>query len=249
MRAAGAAAAELLAFAGTLVVPGATSDDIDARFHERCCAAGWYPSPLGYAGFPKSICVSVNEVVCHGVPDSNAVIRAGDLVSLDVSVYGGGVHGDNCRTFVAGGVAATDDEGRRLLRAARACLAAGVAAAGPGVCVARVGDAVQAVLDAAGFAAVRAYAGHGIGAHLHTRPLVWHHGNSGSADVLRPGMTFTIEPMVVTGGVGIEVWPEDGWTVVTADGGRAAQFEHMLLVTEHGVDVLTAHEEEEQGDR
>lgn len=207
-----------------------------------CVAKGLYPSPLGYAGFPKSICTSLNEVVCHGIPDCDAVVHEGDLVKLDVSVYIDGVHGDNCRTFIAGGEQATDDEGRRLTTITKACLDRAITVCGPGVRVGLIGETIQSILDEHGFTAVRSYAGHGIGADFHTRPLVWHFGPNSSTEVLRPGMAFTIEPMVNAGGPHIEMWA-DGWTVVTSDGSRCAQFEHTLLVTDHGVEVLTAYDE------
>lgn len=249
MRVAGAAAAELLALVGELVRPGVTTDALDAALHAAAVARGVYPSPLGYGGFPKSVCASINEVVCHGIPDTTAVVRAGDLVKLDVSVYVGGVHGDTCRTFIAGGPVATDAEGRRLTRVTRRALASAVAAMGPGVRVSRVGEVVHDALDAAGYTPVRSYAGHGIGCTFHTLPLVWHHRGGPHGDfVLRPGHTFTIEPMVSCGGGEVHLWPEDGWTVVTSDGSRCAQFEHTLLVTEHGVDVLTAYPGEGEGE-
>jgi len=240
MRAAGALAAEVLAGAGALVVPGASGDDIDDFVHRAALAAGAYPSPLGYMGFPKSVCVSVNEVVCHGIP-GGALLRAGDVVSVDVSVFVGGVHGDTCRTWIVGGAAAGDARARELVAATRAALDAAVAACGPGVPVARVGDVIAPLAAAREFSVVESFAGHGIGEVFHTQPIV-HHARNASRYVLRPGMTFTIEPMLAEGAADVRMWA-DGWTVVTADGGRAAQFEHTLLVTEHGVDVLTAYEE------
>lgn len=247
MRAAAAVAAEVLHYATTLVAPGVTTDELDAAVHEECVRRNVYPSPLGYAGFPKSLCTSVNEVVCHGIPDST-VIRAGDVVKLDVSCFLGGVHGDTCRTVIAGGEAAADPAAERLVAVTRRALYDAIAVAGPGVPVRNIGIAITASLNAAAaatgrkYAAVREFAGHGIGATFHTEPLVYHyvHYRDSATTLLLPGMTFTIEPMVVDGAAArLGMWP-DGWTAVTKDGAWSAQFEHTLLVTPHGVEVLTA---------
>jgi methionyl aminopeptidase len=262
MRAAGLAAAELLDFAGKLVVPGCTGDDIDRRFHEEVCRRHLYPSPLNYAGFPKSICVSINEIVCHGIPDST-VLETGDLVKLDVSVFLEGYHGDTCRTFVVGGKAAADARAAALVAVTRRSLNAAIRICGPGVPVSAIGDTIQPILTEHGLMPVREYAGHGIGNAFHTLPLVWHYstapgkGTAAAATrssaptlrqlqqvrqpVLKEGMTFTIEPMVVEGDPAIHMWP-DGWAVATVDRGWAAQFEHTLLVTPHGVDILTPYD-------
>jgi len=274
MRRAGALAAEVLARAGERVVPGASLDEIDAFVHALTLRLGAYPSPLGYMGFPKSVCASVNEVVCHGIPDDTRIER-GDIVKLDVSVFVGGVHGDTCRTFVAGdppggGPAAPaafaasaapaapgasssassralfaddavlDGAGRHLVAVTKRALDSAVALCGPGVPIGAVGRCIGAQLERERLEGVEAFAGHGVGAALHTEPIVHHHEND-SRFVMRPGMAFTIEPMVVEGSNEIELWP-DGWAVVTRDLGRAAQFEHTLLVTEHGVEVLTRYE-------
>jgi len=242
MRDSCAAARDLLSFACEQVQPGMTTDELDRIVHERCVAVQRvYPSPLWYNSFPKSLCTSINEVVCHGIPDMDAVIAAGDLVKLDVSVFVAGYHGDTCRTVIAGGAQATDDAGRRLVATTREALNSAIALCGPGVRVAAIGEHIQPMLEAAGYSPVREYAGHGIGTFFHTEPLVFHHRNASPA-VMRPGMTFTIEPIVVEGAGRIFMWP-DGWTVLTADGRRAAQFEHTLLITEHGAEVLTAYGE------
>jgi methionyl aminopeptidase len=247
MRAAGLAAAELLEFAGTLVIPGCSGNDIDRRFHEEALRRRVYPSPLNYSGFPKSLCVSINEVVCHGIPDSS-VLEMGDLVKLDVSVFLGGYHGDTCRTFVVGGAAAADDRAAALVEVTKRSLNTAISICGPGVLVSAIGDAIHPLLDDEGLSPVREYAGHGIGTNFHTLPLVWHYRTTGGNSqqqkmqpALRKGMTFTIEPMVVEGGAAIIQW-SDGWTVATEDKGWAAQFEHTLLVTDHGVEVLTPYE-------
>ena len=243
MRDASAVARDLLSFACELVHPGVTTEEIDRRVHEHCVSAlRVYPSPLNYAHFPKSLCTSVNEVVCHGIPDSDAELRAGDLVKLDVSCYVNGYHGDTCRTIIAGGAAATDAAGRRLVSTTKHALDTAAAQCGPGVPFNHVGAVIEPIAAAAGYVPVRVYAGHGIGRFFHTLPLVYHHINDASDVRMAPGMTFTIEPMLVEGAADVLLWP-DGWTVVTADGRRAAQFEHTLLITEHGCDVLTRYEE------
>lgn len=220
-----------------------TTDDLDALVHSYAVQQRVYPSPLLYMGFPKSVCTSINEVVCHGIPDADAVIDAGDIVKLDVSVFLDGVHGDTCRTVIAGGHTATDDAGRALVNVTKRALDAAIAAVGPGLPVTVIGNVIDPILRAGGYGSIKEFAGHGIGEHFHTQPLVYHHATTrtGQTTVLRPGMTFTIEPMVVEGDPAIKIL-SDGWTVVTVDGKRGAQFEHTLLVTEHGVEVLTAYE-------
>ena len=271
MRRAARLARNVLDLACDLARPGTTTDAIDARVHGALLAAGAYPSPLNYAGFPKSVCTSVGEVICHGIPDARA-LRPGDVVSFDVSCFLGGVHGDNCATVVVGdtndggikeegggkvegspprdwrGVpqrtefgSAEEEEtyltGRRLVRAALEGLEEGVAACRPGGCLTEVGAAIHAVSDAYGYGTVRKYRGHGIGETFHCAPFVKHYRNSDRLE-LEPGMIFTIEPMLTEGSEECYEWDDD-WTVATADGGRAAQFEHTVLITEDGVEVLT----------
>jgi methionyl aminopeptidase len=238
MRAASAVAAEVLAAAGELIVPGATGDQIDAFVHERTLALGAYPSPLGYMGFPRSVCCSINEVVCHGIPD-DSVIMPGDIVKLDVSCFLGGVHGDTCRTWVAGGLAAADARSAVLVQSTQASLEAAIAACGPGVPVRAIGSIISKLAAAARLDVIFSFSGHGIGEVFHTQPIV-HHCENSSPYVLQEGMTFTIEPMLSEGSAEVELWP-DGWAVVTKDCGRSAQFEHTLLVTAHGVEVLTKY--------
>jgi methionyl aminopeptidase len=238
MRKASAIASEVLARAGESVRAGVTTDELDSVVHALTLGLGAYPSPLGYCGFPKSVCSSVNEVVCHGIPDST-VLRDGDIVKLDVSCFVGGVHGDTCRTFVVGGEAALDDDGRRLVATTRGALDGAIALCGPGVPIRSIGAYIDSVLERERFEGVRAFAGHGIGEVFHTEPIVNHHTN-GSKYVMREGMTFTIEPMVAEGTGDVLQW-QDGWTIVTTDAGRSAQFEHTLLVTANGVEVLTRY--------
>ena len=242
MRDACAAARDLLSFAVSRATAGSTTDEIDEAVHAHCVGVlRAYPSPLNYGGFPKSLCASLNAVVCHGIPAGGeaARLRSGDVLKLDVSVYLRGYHGDTCATVLVGGAAAADAAARALDGATAGALAAAIAACGPGVRVAALGALIEPRLAAAGFAPVREYAGHGIGTSFHTLPIVMHHRND-VPEVMRPGMTFTIEPCVVEGRPDIEL-AADGWTVTTVDGRRAAQYEHTVLITEHGAEVLTAH--------
>lgn len=235
MRQAGQAAAEILSLAGRSVAPGVTTDELDALVHEECIRLGGYPSPLNYQGYPKSLCTSVNEVICHGIPDSRP-LADGDIVNLDVTIFLDGVHGDTNATF---GVGEVDDESRRLMRVTRECLDLGIAAVRPGRPLSDIGMAIGSHAERHGFGVVRAFVGHGIGRAFHTPPTVFHYYDPRASLVMTPGMTFTIEPMITQGNWRHLMW-DDGWTAVTADGSRSAQFEHMLVVTEEGADILTA---------
>jgi methionyl aminopeptidase len=234
MRRAGRAAAEVLAIVGAAVAPGVTTDELDAIAHEEYIRRGGYPSPLGYRGFPKSLCTSVNEVICHGIPDSTR-LRDGDIINLDVTIYLDGVHGDTNATFCAGEV---DDTSSRLVQVTRESLDLGIAAVRPGAEVRSIGAAIQQHAEANGFSVIRDFVGHGIGEQFHTEPQIPHYDDGRSTQLLVPGMTFTIEPMISVGDWHMKLW-EDGWTAVTADLSRTAQFEHMMVVTDDGVEVLT----------
>lgn len=234
MRRAGKAAAEVLALTGAAVRPGITTDELDAIAHDACIERGGYPSPLGYNGFPKSLCTSVNEVICHGIPDST-VLKDGDIVNLDVTIYLDGVHGDTNATFLVGEV---DADSRKLVEITRECLDKGISAVRPGARVRDIGRAIQAHAEGNGYGVVRAFVGHGIGRAFHSEPQVYHYDNPQARLELVPGMTFTIEPMITIGDWHHEMW-DDGWTAVTADRSRTAQFEHTLVVTETGVEILT----------
>ncbi len=235
MRRAGRAAAEVLSEVARAVRAGITTEELDVLAHEACIARGAYPSPLNYHGFPKAICTSVNEVILHGIPDSRP-LRDGDIVSLDVTLYLDGVHGDCCATVPVGNV---DDASRRLLRVAEECMMKGIEAVRPGRPVSDIGKAVEAHASAHGYGVVRSFCGHGIGEDFHAEPQVLHYYEPRARDVMREGMTFTVEPMITVGSERHVVWP-DGWTAVTADGQRAAQFEHTVLVTGSGAEILTA---------
>ena len=234
MREAGRLAGEVLDLAGRAVAPGATTDDIDAYVHELCVERGAYPSPLNYSGFPKSVCTSVNEVICHGIPDSRA-LQDGDIVNLDVTLYVGGVHGDTNATFLVGDV---DPESHRLVEVTRECMWLGIDAVRAGCPVSDIGRAIEDHAKRNRFGVVRAFIGHGIGEQFHTDLQILHYFDARATTVMRPGMTFTIEPMITVGNWRHVLW-DDGWTAVTADGKRSAQFEHTILVTEQDADVLT----------
>ena len=234
MRKACSIARDILGSVGAAVAPGVTTDELDRISHEAHVARGVYPSPLRYNHFPKSVCTSVNEVICHGIPDDRALVE-GDIVNLDITVYVGGVHGDTNATF---GVGRIDPESARLVRVTSECLDHAIEAVRPGAPISDIGRAIERHAHAHNFFVVRAFVGHGIGEVFHGPPQVPHYYERNAGTVMEPGMTFTIEPMITMGSIDPVIWP-DGWTAVTADGSRTAQFEHTLLVTETGVDVLT----------
>ena len=234
MRGACKIARDVLQETGAAVAPGITTDELDRVAHEAHVTRGVYPSPLRYRGFPKSVCTSVNEVICHGIPDNRA-LADGDIVNIDVTVFVDGVHGDTNATFCVGDV---DKESRRLVRVTEECLELGLEAVGPGAPLSDIGRAIETHAQAAGFFVVRAFVGHGIGEVFHGPPQVPHYYERAISTVLEPGMVFTIEPMITMGSVQPTIW-SDGWTATTSDGSRTAQFEHTVLVTDTGVDVLT----------
>jgi len=234
MRAAGKIARDVLAETGAAVAVGVTTDELDRVAHEAHVSRGVYPSPLRYRGFPKSVCTSVNEVICHGIPDDRALVD-GDIVNLDITVYVDGVHGDTNATFCVGRV---DPESRRLVKVTEECLELGIEAVRPGAVLSDIGRAIETHAHDAGFFVVRAFVGHGIGEVFHGPPQVPHYYERAASTVLEPGMVFTIEPMITMGSVQPVIWP-DGWTAATSDGSRTAQFEHTVLVTDTGVEVLT----------
>jgi methionyl aminopeptidase len=228
------AAAEVLAEVGAAVAPGVTTDALDAIAHEACIRLGGYPSPLGYHGYPKSLCTSVNEVICHGIPDSRALVD-GDIVNLDVTIFLDGMHGDTNGTFAVGEI---DGVSQSLVDVTRQCLDLGIEAVSPGRRLNAVGQAIESHAEAHGLGVVRAFVGHGIGDTFHMAPQVPHYFDPDLTTVIEPGMTFTIEPMITLGDWRHLMW-DDGWTAVTADGSRTAQFEHTIVVTDTGAEVLT----------
>jgi methionyl aminopeptidase len=235
MRVAGRIAAQALQEVGRHVAPGVTTDELDRVGHEFLLDHGAYPSTLGYRGFPKSLCTSVNEVVCHGIPDST-VLADGDICNVDVTAYVLGVHGDTNATFVAG---EPDEETRRLLEHAEAAMWRGIRAALPGRRLNVVGKVIESYARRHGLDTVHEFTGHGIGTSFHSGLVVPHHDSAPEHDeLIEVGMTFTVEPMITLGTRQWQMW-DDGWTVVTADRRRTAQFEHTVLVTETGPEVLT----------
>ncbi len=234
MRRTGALAAEILSALGDEVEPGVTTERIDEICHELSIAADAYPSPLGYRDYPKSLCTSVNEVICHGIPDDRP-LHEGDIVNLDVTVYREGVHGDTSATFMVGEV---DAASKKLVSVTRDCLEFGIEAVRPGRPISDIGHAIEAHAVGNDLGVVEAFVGHGVGEEFHNELAVPHYYTPAAATVMVPGMTFTIEPMITMGRPAERVW-SDGWTAVTLDGLRSAQFEHTVLVTDDGVDVLT----------
>jgi methionyl aminopeptidase len=220
---------------GSHVAPGVTTDELDRIGHEFLCDHGAYPSTLGYKGFPKSLCSSVNEVVCHGIPDAR-VIEDGDIVNIDVTAYLDGVHGDTNATFLAGDV---DEQSRLLVERTHEALDRAIKAVKPGRRVSVIGRVIEAYAKRFGYGVVREFTGHGIGTSFHSGLIIPHYDEPRFDDEILPGMTFTIEPMLNLGTHEWVMW-DDGWTVVTADGRRSAQFEHTLLVTSDGAEVLTS---------
>ena len=234
MRVAGRVAAGAIRAAGAAVAPGVTTDELDRVVHEYLLDHGAYPSTLGYRGYPKSSCTSVNEVICHGIPDARP-LEDGDLVKIDVTAFVDGVHGDSCVTFGCGEI---DEASRLLAERTREALRRAVAAVRPGRQVNVLGRVVESYAKRFGYGVVRDYTGHGVHTVFHSGLVIPHHDDPRRDTVMRPGMTFTIEPMLTLGTAEWSMW-DDGWTVLTADGSRCAQFEHSLVVTETGAEVLT----------
>ena len=235
MRVAGAAAKEILRRAGEMVRPGITTDEIDVFVHDLCIQMGGYPSPLNYHGYPKSVCTSVNEVICHGIPDSR-VLEDGDIINLDVTIYLNGVHGDTNATFAVGDISQQDKD---LIAVTEECMWHGIEAVKPGVPLNEIGRAIEAHAKKHKYGVVRAFIGHGIGENFHTDIQVLHYYDPRNTMILREGMTFTIEPMITSSGETRHKMWDDDRTAVTSDGSRTAQFEHTMVVTADGVEVLT----------
>jgi methionyl aminopeptidase len=234
MRIAGRLAAQAMHAAAAIIKSGVTTDDLDQVVHEFLIEHGAYPSTLGYRGFPKSCCTSVNEVICHGIPDARP-LADGDIVKIDVTAFIGGVHGDNCATFFCGEV---DDASRLLTERTREALARAIKAVKPGREVNVIGRVIESYVKRFGYGVVREYTGHGVHTAFHSGLVIPHYDEPSYDTVIKPGMTFTIEPMITLGTGDWYMW-DDGWTVLTADGSRCAQFEHTLVVTENGAEVLT----------
>jgi len=235
IRAAGKIAAGAIEAAGAAVAPGVTTDQLDAIAHEYVVSHGAYPSTLGYRGYPKSCCTSLNEVICHGIPD-NTVIQEGDLVNIDITAYKDGMHGDLNKTFVAG---EASEEAALLVERTEEALRRGIKAVAPGRHINVIGKAIEAYANRFGYGVVRDFTGHGVGSSFHSGLIIPHYDAAPLFDQLMvPGMVFTIEPMLTLGTIHWDMW-EDGWTVTTKDKSLSAQFEHTLVVTETGAEILT----------
>ncbi|MDY3126895.1 MAG: type I methionyl aminopeptidase [Corynebacterium sp.] len=234
MREASTIAADALQVAGAAVQPGVTTDEIDRIAHEYMCDHGAYPSTLGYMGYPKSCCVSLNEIICHGIPDTT-VIQDGDIVNIDVTAYKNGVHGDTNATFLAGNVS---EEHRLLVERTKEAMMRGIKAAKPGREVNVIGRVIESYANRFGYNVVRDFTGHGVGPTFHNGLIVLHYDSTNYRNILEPGMTLTIEPMINLGSLEYEIWDDD-WTVQNVDGKFTAQFEHTIVITEDGNEILT----------
>ncbi len=234
MRVAGRLAAQALAAVGEAVAPGVTTDELDRVGHEFLVSRGAYPSTLGYRGYPKSLCTSVNEVICHGIPDDRPLVD-GDIVNVDITAFLDGVHGDTNATFLVGNV---DEESRLLVERTREALNRGIRAVRPGRQVSIIGRVIESYAKRFGYGVVRDFTGHGISTSFHSGLIIPHYDDERFDTVIETGMTFTIEPMLTLGTYDYNLW-EDGWTAVTQDGSRTAQFEHTLVVTDTGAEILT----------
>ncbi|RFB69641.1 MULTISPECIES: type I methionyl aminopeptidase [unclassified Herbaspirillum] len=237
MRVAGGLAAEVLEMIGEYVVPGVSTEELDRRCHDYIRKVQKAtPANVGYHGFPKTLCTSINAVVCHGIPSTRDVLKDGDIVNIDVTVIKDGWHGDTSRMYFVG---TPKPEAARLVQTTLDAMLAGIAVVRPGARLGDVGHAIQTLAEGAGYSVVREYCGHGIGKVYHEEPQVLHYGTRNSGLLLREGMTFTIEPMINLGARAVQQL-DDGWTVVTRDGSLSAQWEHMIAVTADGAEILTS---------
>ncbi|CAO2830043.1 unnamed protein product [Amaranthus hypochondriacus] len=235
MREAGELAARVLDYAGTLVKPSVTTDEIDKAVHQMIIDAGAYPSPLGYGGFPKSVCTSVNECMCHGIPDSRQ-LQDGDIINIDVTVYLNGYHGDTSKTFLCGNVS---NEMKRLVKVTQECLEKGISVCKDGVSFRKIGKIISEHAEKHNYGVVDRFVGHGVGTVFHSEPVIYHHRNNRPGEMVE-GQTFTIEPILTLGSIDCVTW-DDNWTTVTDDGSPAAQFEHTILITKTGAEILTKY--------
>ncbi|MGV1006417.1 MAG: type I methionyl aminopeptidase [Candidatus Nanopelagicales bacterium] len=234
MRIACTLAADALAEVGRAVRPGVTTDELDRIGHEYLCDHGAYPSTLGYRGYPKSLCTSLNEVICHGIPDGT-VLLDGDIVNIDITGFIGGVHGDTNATFLVGDVA---QQVRLLVERTREATLRGINAIKPGRAINVIGRVIESYARRFDYGVVRDFTGHGIGTSFHSGLVIPHYDEPAATTTMLPGMTFTVEPMLTLGTHDFTLW-KDGWTAVTADGSWTAQFEHTVLVTGSGAEILT----------
>ncbi|MBD2085927.1 type I methionyl aminopeptidase [Trichocoleus sp. ST-U3] len=235
MRQAGRLAAELLNHLEPMVKPGVSTLEINDEAERWTLAHKAKSAPLGYKGFPKSLCTSINEVVCHGIPSAKQVLKEGDIINIDVTPLVDGYHGDTSKTFFVG---KPSPIAKKLVEVTLECLNRGIAEVKPGARIGDIGAAIQQYAEGEGFSVVRNFAGHGVHRIFHTAPEILHYGRRGTGKRLRPGMVFTIEPMINEGTWEVELL-DDGWTAVTLDRKLSAQFEHTVAVTESGVEILT----------
>lgn len=238
MREAGQFAATLLCHLGEMIEPGISTQDLNDEAERWVDERGATHAPYGYKGFPRSICTSVNEVVCHGIPNKDKVLEDGDIISVDVTPIVDGFHGDSCATFFVGEVS---DEAKKLVEVTAQCLMRGINEIRPGKRIGDIGAAIQAHAEAEGFSVVRDFIGHGIGRNFHGAPEIPHFGKRNTGMRFRPGMAFTVEPMINLGDYPVEVLDDD-WTAVTRDRMLSAQFEHTVVVTDDGVEIMTHRE-------
>lgn len=241
MREAGKATAEILDAVGEMIMPGVSTGEINELVHRLTLEKGGRPAPLHYKGFPKSCCVSVNEVVCHGIPGQYNMLNAGDIVNVDVTTVKNGYYGDSSRMYLIGGENACTLEALDLVRITKEALRVGMEEVKPGNRIGDIGAAIQEFIRSTkkGYGIVRDYTGHGIGKNFHEPPQIVHIGKRGSGEKMQAGMTFTIEPMINEGTYRTVLSKVDGWTVRTADNKLSAQWEHTVLVTDNGYEILT----------
>jgi len=235
MRKSGKLAAQVLDMIGEHVKPGVTTNHINQLCHDYIIEAGATPAPLNYKGFPKSICTSVNHVVCHGIPDDRK-LKFGDIVNIDVTVIVDGWHGDTSRMYWVG---ETNIKAKRLTQVTYEAMMLGISQVKPGAFTGDIGAAIQKYVEKHGYSVVRDYCGHGIGQTFHTQPNIMHYGKAGTGIELKEGMFFTVEPMVNAGKYHTKLSPHDGWTVTTRDRSLSTQFEHTLAVTKDGYEIFT----------
>ena len=233
--------ASLLDRVGEIIKPGISTEAINTFIYNETIKAGATPSTLNYKGYTKSTCVSINDVICHGIPSPFEFLKAGDIVNVDVSCYLNGFHGDSSRMYFVGGREACSKEAQKLVDTTFDALMVGIEAVKPGAKVGDIGASIQEFIESTGlgYGIVREYTGHGVGRSFHEAPQVLHFGKRNTGDLLKPGMTFTIEPMINAGGHETVLSKVDGWTVRTKDKSLSAQWEHTVLVTESGVEILT----------
>ena len=240
MRATCKLAKETMEYIAPFIKVGVSTEEINQLCHDFIVKNGAYPSPLNYHGFPKSICTSLNEVICHGIPSKNDILKDGDILNVDITTFLNKFHGDTNKTFLIGNVA---PEIKKLVDVTYQCLMAGIQAVRPGGRIGDIGAAIMEIAHGNGYSIVEDYCGHGIGREFHEAPQVVHVGKKGTGPEMKPGMTFTIEPMINLGTKDCKVL-KDGWTVITRDKKWSAQFEHTILVTETGFEILTLRDEE-----